>query len=312
LATGGLANWPRAPRPIGQAPPSARRLPTIAAYDHLQDRLANGHVIVLDGGTGSELQARGAPMDYAAWSALANLTHPDLVRGVHADYVAAGAEVVIANTFAAGVGPLREAGIEHRLAEVNRAAVALAREAAGPDAPVAGSLSVMTGQLADDQLLGAYRTQADVLADAGADLIALEMMISPAGTVAAIQAAAATGLPVWLGVSTVGSVTSTGATLDDLLDAALGAHTPDAVLVMHTNLDDSEPALDAIAARFDGPVGAYPHEGVWTRPDWVFTDITPADFAARVAPWRERGARLLGGCCGTSPAHIAALAAALR
>jgi 5-methyltetrahydrofolate--homocysteine methyltransferase len=81
---------------------------------------------------------------------------------------------------------------------------------------------------------------------------------------------------------------------------------------MHSNLDDSEPALGTIAARFDGPVGAYPHEGVWTRPDWVFTDISPADFAARVAPWRERGATLLGGCCGTSPAHIAALSAALR
>jgi homocysteine S-methyltransferase len=169
----------------------------------------------------------------------------------------------------------------------------------------------MTGQLEDRELHGAYAAQVDILAEAGADLIALEMMISPARTVAALQAAAATGLPVWLGVSVVGSVTSAGATLDELLDATLASHTPDAVLVMHSNLDDSEPALDAIAARFDGPVGAYPHEGVWTRPDWVFTDISPAVFAARVAPWRGRGARLLGGCCGTSPAHIAALAAAL-
>jgi methionine synthase I (cobalamin-dependent) len=251
-------------------------------------------------------------MDYGAWSAVTNLTHPDLVRSVHADYVRAGAEVVIANTFAAGPGPLADAGLEDRIAEINHAAVRLAREAADGRAAIAGSLSVMTGELPDQELRAAYDRQAALLADAGVDLLALEMMVDPARGTAALQAAAATGLPVWLGVSTVGAVTAAGIELGALLDGFLAVHTPDAVLVMHTNLDDTETALAIVSARFDGPVGAYPHEGVWTRPDWVFTDITPHDFAARVAPWRERGARLLGGCCGTVPAHIAALAAALR
>ena len=76
----------------------------------------------------------------------------------------------------------------------------------------------------------------------------------------------------------------------ELLEEALATTRPDAVLVMHTNLGDSETVLDIVTACYDGPVGAYPHEGVWERPDWVFTDITPEDFAARVAPWRERGA----------------------
>jgi methionine synthase I (cobalamin-dependent) len=251
-------------------------------------------------------------MDHSAWSAIANLTHPDLVRSVHATYIEAGAEVVIANTFAAGAGPLAAAGLGDRVADVNRAAVKLAREAtAGRPVAVAGSLSIMTGDLADCELPAAYRMQAELLADAGADLIALEMMMAPASTIAALQAAASTGLPVWLGVSAVGDVTPAGVDLGSLLDDALAVHRPAAVLVMHTNLHDSARALDVVADRFDGPFGAYPHEGVWARPDWIFTDITPEEFAASVAPWKERGARLLGGCCGTSPAHIAALAQAL-
>jgi S-methylmethionine-dependent homocysteine/selenocysteine methylase len=302
LAKPGPANWP-----------NAQYAPPIGLYDLLEERLAGGQVIVLDGGTGSELQARGAPMDYAAWSAIANLTHPDLVREIHADYIAAGAEVVIANTFAAGVGPLAQAGLQDRLSEINRAGVRLAREAAdGRPVAVAGSLSVMTGDLEFGQLANAYRAQAEHLADAGADLLALEMMLSPTHALPALTAAAATGLPVWLGISAAGDATHDGVPVAALLDQALATTRPDAVLVMHTNLDDTETALDIVTAHYDGPVGAYPHEGVWERPDWVFTDITPEDFAARVAPWRERGARLLGGCCGTSPAHIAALAAALR
>jgi S-methylmethionine-dependent homocysteine/selenocysteine methylase len=115
--------------------------------DQLRDRLAAGEVVVLDGGTGSEIEARGAPMDGAAWSALANVTHPDAVRSVHEDYIRAGADVVIANTFAAGPGALAAAGLEQRFVEVINAAVRLAREAqervADRPVVVAGSLSVM-------------------------------------------------------------------------------------------------------------------------------------------------------------------------
>src|SRR3954470_12822059 len=113
------------------------RLCAIAALDHLQGRLEAGESVVLDGGTGSEIEARGVPMDGEAWSALANLTHPDVVRSVHADFIRAGARVVIANTFAAGPGPLAAAGAGDRFQEVNRAAVRLAQEAreAAADVP---------------------------------------------------------------------------------------------------------------------------------------------------------------------------------
>jgi S-methylmethionine-dependent homocysteine/selenocysteine methylase len=81
-----------------------------AFYDRLCERIARGEIVILDGGTGTELQALGVPMDGEAWSAVANLTHLDTVQGLHASFLAAGADVLITNTFAAGPGPLAAAG----------------------------------------------------------------------------------------------------------------------------------------------------------------------------------------------------------
>jgi homocysteine S-methyltransferase len=285
-----------------------------------------GDLIVLDGGTGSEIQARGVPMDGEAWSALANVTHPDVVRSVHEDFIRAGARVVIANTFAAGPGALAAAGAGERFAEVNEAAVRLAREAreraGAAGVSVAGSLSVMAYHgleedraSARDSIADAYRAQADVLAAAGVDLLVLEMMCEAEHALPALAAAVATGLPVWFGVSAIGDPPATvrgvdlGAFLDEVLSQPVQ---PDAVLVMHTDLDDVAPALDVVASRFDGPTGAYPHRGTWTPPEWTFAEIAPEEFAARVAALRDRGATLLGGCCGIRPEHVAALAAALQ
>src|SRR4051812_27576723 len=233
------------------------RLCAIAALDHLQGRLEAGEAVVLDGGTGSEIEARGVPMDGEAWSALANLSHPDVVRGVHEDFIRAGAQVVIANTFAAGL-----AG--DRFEEVNRAGVRLAQEAVGGrHVAVAGSLSLM---VPPDRYETTYRAQARVLAEAGVDLLALEMMSSLDHALPALAAAGETGLPVWLGVSCGAPgdhgrpVTVRGADLAGFLDELLGSGPPPAaVLVMHTDLDDSAAALDVVAERFAGPLGCYPH-----------------------------------------------------
>jgi len=140
-------------------------------------------VIVLDGGMGTEIQARGVPMNGEAWSAIANITEPDIVRSIHEDYIRAGAEVIIANTFPAGVGALTAAGMADRVVEINQAAVALAHEArertGEPGVAVAGSMSDMavsglTGERADGTSAAeAFRVQAKALADAGVDLIVL-------------------------------------------------------------------------------------------------------------------------------------------
>jgi len=111
----------------------------------LQERLAAGEVVVMDGGSGTELQAMGVPMDRAAWSGVANRTHPETVKEMHAAYLAAGAEILITNTFAAGPGSLDAAA--GRFEEANRNAVAAAAaaraEAGGEDVIVAGSMSRM-------------------------------------------------------------------------------------------------------------------------------------------------------------------------
>src|SRR4051795_1808361 len=101
--------------------------PSIAAYDPAMP-------IVIDGGMGTELEARGVPMDHEAWCGLANLDAPDVVRQIHNDYIAAGADVIIANTFPTNRPALEAAGAGDRFEEANRAAVAAAlqaREAAG-------------------------------------------------------------------------------------------------------------------------------------------------------------------------------------
>src|SRR5215467_7603865 len=108
-------------------------------------RLVAGGVVIVDGGMGSQLQAEGVPMDGLAWSARANLAHPGAVRRVHEEYIGAGAEVIIANTFAANRAALEPAGLGGQVAEVNRAAMAAALDAraaaASRPVAVAGSMS---------------------------------------------------------------------------------------------------------------------------------------------------------------------------
>ncbi len=114
--------------------------------DSLQHRIEGNEVVILDGAMGTELERRGAPMDGVAWSAAATGSHPHLVREAHEDYIRAGADVIITNTFAASRHVLEAAGLGEEVGALNRRAVALAREArerAAGDAPVAiaGSIS---------------------------------------------------------------------------------------------------------------------------------------------------------------------------
>jgi methionine synthase I (cobalamin-dependent) len=282
-------------------------------------------VLVIDGGMGSELEARGAPMDHDAWCALANLDAPDLVREIHEDYVRAGADVIIANTFPCNRIAMEAAGYGDRVGDMNRAAVGAAREAreraaAGRPVAIAGSMSIwgpyedVPGEEAprEEIVLDVYREQAAMLAGAGVDLIVLEMLDVRWG--AALTAARETGLPVWAGIwahldAEGGPITPrVGTPLADDLPALLdGGDGLDAVLVMHSAVGATLPALDLVARTWDGPRGAYPHAGHFERPNWVFEDIEPSALADEAERWIDQGARLVGGCCGTRPDHIAAI-----
>jgi methionine synthase I (cobalamin-dependent) len=301
---------------------------TAAPAEYLKGRLERGDVVVIDGATGTELEARGVPMDDAAWCGPANLEYAAVARDVHADYIRAGAAVVIANTFSTDRLRLGDAGLGDRVEEVNRKAVRAALEARDetdrPEVAVAGSLSRAAasslggGLLGVDRatLLDVYTEQAGILADAGVDLIALEMMSAPEHAEPALEAARSTGLPVWLGVSADraadGRLTgwqSPERSFDDFV-AGLSTAGVDAMLVMHTDVASVDEALDSVFRHWDGPVGVYPHVGTFEPPNWKFdASFTPEDLVANAQRWVERGVLVVGGCCGLGPAYIRALSA---
>ena len=177
----------------------------------LQQRLNGGEVIILDGAMGTELEKRGVPMDDVAWSAAALATHPHTVREVHEDYIRAGADVIITNTFSTARHVLEPAGMGERFRELNIRAVTLAKEARenAADGPVfiAGSISTFTAwydysyEPEAERARANYREQAEVLAESEVAVIALEMMSDIEQTSYAVEAAITTGLPVWIGFS---------------------------------------------------------------------------------------------------------------
>lgn len=289
----------------------------------LERRLQEGGLVLLDGGTGTELERRGVPMDGVVWSATANASHPEVVRAVHEDYLRAGSEVLITNTFSTGLHQLEHAGLGERFEELNRRAVALALEAraAGEgDRPVlvAGSISpVFFGTEATCSVARAeagFERQAALLADAGVDLIVLEMLWDLDYSAAAVRAAVATGLPVWLGFCARlegGEVLLFSQKFRGTLASALEAILPlggSVVTIMHTETREVAAALDVVRAHWRGPIGAYGHSGRFVMPHWQFNDvISPSDYLNQASKWVEQGARLVGGCCGIGPAHIALL-----
>lgn len=286
----------------------------------LQDRLDQGEVIILDGATGTELEKRGAPMDRTAWSAAALITHPDIVRQVHEDYIRAGADIIITNTFGTARHVLEPAGLGDRFRQLNSQAVTLAQEARDNVADraifIAGSISTFdanndaTYKPSAEQARANYRDQAEILAEAGADLIMLEMMMDIEHTTYAVEAALATGRPVWVGFScakgddkTVLSI-NRRYSLASILEAILPLG-GSLMTIMHTLTEDTTPALQVLMEHWPGPVGAYAHSGTFTMPNWHFIDvISPENYLAQAQSWVELGVQLIGGCCGTGPEHI--------
>lgn len=286
--------------------------------DEFNRRLAAGEVILIDGGTGTELEARGVPMNGAVWCGVAVLDHQDVVRGVHEDYIRAGAEVVTANTFPSNRLALEPAGFGDQVAEINRRAVETARQARdnAADRPVlvAGSLSPHSAEgLPDpqpdpDTVLAAFREQVAIQAEAGVDLFALEMIPDAYYGRPAAQAAAESGLPVWLGMTAWSGEggwehhQDLGSLVAELVQPGVMA-----VNAMHTDVADIAPALTQIRERWDGIIGAYAHHGGWEPPNWIFYDISPEAYADAALGWVAQGAQIIGGCCGIRPAHIALL-----
>ncbi len=295
----------------------------------LQERLDRDEVLVIDGGMGTELERRGVEMDGAAWAGAAAREHPDVIRAIHRDFIEAGADIVIANTYAAAPHVLRHAGIgEAEACALNRISCEVAREAsreAGRAVLVAGSMSSFRAGLHldtlpdDDEARASYGPQARALADAGCDLIIAEMMLDPVVSPRAIEAALATGLPVWIGLSARlaedGAVMGFHRYTDDPFDTVLDACLQPGIQaagIMHTDIADTPPALEALEAKWSGPRFAYPHSGHFKMPNWQFDSVIgPQDYVTEAQGYLTGGVQAIGGCCGLSPDHIRALKQAL-
>ncbi len=290
------------------------------------DRLRDGRIVVLDGATGGELRRRGVDLSGEVWSALAARDHRDVLREIHADYIRAGADIITTNTFSSSRYVLESAGLGHQFAEINRQAVAAAvaarTDVAERPVAIAGSISCFpprfdpTRYPSREAERDAYRELAVLLAEEGVDLLALEMIQDIEHGALALDAALETGLPVCLGLSARSSgdgltAYDDPAQLFEPLLRPLLERSPSVVAIMHTPVDVVGEALAAVvAAGWERPLGAYPE--LDTEPGLGAATgamTSPIELATAAAGWVDAGVRLLGGCCGAGPEHIAALAA---
>jgi homocysteine S-methyltransferase len=297
-------------------------------YKAVEDILALGETVILDGGTGTDIQRRGAPMDGETWCAEVNRTHPDIVEAVHRDYVAAGAHAITANSYATSPLSFNAFGRDDDLLALDQLAVSIAKKAAaGTDVAVAGSISVMRPVIpgtdrtdmrrgwTESEARRLFKAKAENLKAAGADFLIMEMMRDADYSLWASEAAIATGLPVWIGIAVEQSkdgklhgYNRVDQPFEDF-GPRLAELKPAAICIMHTSPNDTDHAIPVLKTFWQGAIGAYPESGYFTMPDWRFEDIIPPNLlVAKAKAWKDMGASILGGCCGIGPVHIEALA----
>ncbi len=276
-------------------------------------RLAAARPMLLDGATGSELERRGVPMDLPLWGALAAIEHPARLRAVHASYARLGVEAVCANTFRTFPHTLAKVGRAAEAAGLTAESVALARASGAPwvlgSQPPVEDCWHPERAPAEPVLRAEHGAHARALAAAGCDGILVETHNSLDEARIALAAARATGLPVLAGFSLdeggrLRSGEAPGAAYEGLLaDGARGCIlncTAPAVI------DGFLPELVRLAG--ERPVWVYANHGYLEGGAWRPATGREDAFAADCLRWIAAGARGVGGCCGSGPAEIRALA----
>jgi 5-methyltetrahydrofolate--homocysteine methyltransferase len=285
------------------------------------ERLNAGKALILDGATGTNLQARGLPTGTP--SDIWVLDNPDEVLRLHRDFIAAGSNIILTNTFGSSRVHLAHAGLQARFEQTNRAAVALAREAAAEGgALVGGSLGPLgemvepVGTLSLETAEAAYAEQARLLAEAGVDLLVIETQFDLNEAQAAVRGVrSVTSLPLVCSFSyDRGTRTMMGLKPAQAAEALEEAGLTAIGVNCGRSLDDNMKVLAELRAATALPIWFKPNAGL-PRSDadgQLVYDITPEIMAVHVAEWLTGGAALVGGCCGTSPAHLKAIAQAAK
>ena len=290
----------------------------------LLERIAAGEVLISDGAMGTFLQAKGmqpgeSPEEWC-------LTHPDAVKSIAEAYIAAGADIVETDSFGGTSYKQREFGLESKVVEMNRAAACLAKEAMGDCGYVAASVGP-TGQIVEDEggdvsetdLYIAFKEQVVALAEGGADALCIETMSSITEAIQAIKAAKDhTSLPVICtftfepganGFRTMMGVTPARAAEEAVAAGAdvVGANCGNGIANMIAITSAMRAAVPSTPILIHANAGMPVFEDGKT----VFKE-TPSDMAARVQELIAAGANIIGGCCGTTPEHIAAMSKAAK
>lgn len=297
------------------------------SYQPIREKLRRGETVILDGAIGTEILRREV-----TWADHQLASKPDFVRGIHEDYIRAGAEVISTNSFQlckrALYNHFRDDAHRHhigasdldtRAEKLLAASVRLAieaRERVKPAQPVAVAAAVTTLEWcfrpdlapSEAQAQAEYREIFRTVKDAGADLILLETVNSIGEARVALAVANEIGLPCWIAfVPKEDGMLFTGEKLKDAV-ATLEPLGVEAILLNCAPPDDITAGMRELAPHAKVPIGAYAHIGRFDPPEWLFTDeYPPGKYRAEAARWKQMGAHILGGCCGTTPEHIAAL-----
>jgi 5-methyltetrahydrofolate--homocysteine methyltransferase len=282
------------------------------------DRLADERVLLTEGATGTNFQQMGLPPGVAPEDWVFDV--PDRVRELHARFARAGSEFALTCSFGANSARLADGALSGRVRALNVRAAELAREAVGEDGLVGGAIGP-TGQLVEpygpltrEVCETAYAEQAQALVDGGVDVLVLETFFALEEALWAVEGIrGVTELPLIISFSfDQGTRTMMGVSPTDVV----AAFQPFGVAAIGANcgrsLEDNDTVVHEFLQATTVPVWIKPNAGVpQVVCDVVVYEADPATLAAHVADYARQGARIVGGCCGTTPEHIAAIAHAL-
>jgi 5-methyltetrahydrofolate--homocysteine methyltransferase len=292
-------------------------------------RLKRGETLVFDGAMGTMLFAAG--LTDGACPELWNATHPDVVRGIHRGYFEAGSDFVETNTFGGTRLKLTAYGLQDRTRELNVLGAKLAREVCPPGGLVAGSIGptghlpdrfAPLGDVSEQTLTDNFREQAEALAEGGVDLFAIETMMYPEEAFLAIRAAKeATGLPVMCTMffqferDKGRDRTMWGTSPEEAAKVLLEAGAD----VVGMNCGDGGPERAAAIVRAmrsvtDAALIVYPNAGlpIVHKDGRTTYELSPEEMVRGYPAILEAGANIVGGCCGTTPAHLALISGLVK
>ena len=288
------------------------------------ERLNAGEILVSDGATGSNLQKMGLKPGQPPEDLI--IDSPDLISGLAASFVEAGSDIILTCTFGGTRMRMKDSKYQERTSEVNMLAAELARKAASKrtDVLVAGSMGPVGalikpyGPLEAEDVRATFAEQAKALADGGVDLLVIETMFSFEETTAAFEGArSATDLPIVISFSyDRGTRSMMGVKPKDVIKR----YTEMGVTMVGANCGTTLENMEAVVKEY---VDTVPNAPLWVKPnagvprmdiqtEQGIYDMSPQDMARFSKKYVALGARVVGGCCGNTPEHVAAIVKAVK